>query len=123
MGHQHFSALDANTTDEIQTWADVFQDLDQGDAVETFAVRHVQALDTRADFRGFCSTKIGHLLAHKGGGFLIIHHVHQDGADDIHQKDPFGHMVILWFIFYYGVTKSVLNLCYFSMYAYLNGSI
>jgi hypothetical protein len=75
--------LDAATVNDIPTWADVFRELDQWDAVETFAERHAQALDTRAGFRRFCSPKIGHLLAHDCGGFQIIHHVHQDGADDI----------------------------------------
>jgi hypothetical protein len=37
-----------------------------------------------------CSPKIGHLLAHEGGGFQIIHHVHQDGEDDIDDDDDEG---------------------------------
>ncbi len=77
------SNLDAATVNDIPTWADVFRELDQWDAVETFAERHAQALDTRAGIRGFCSPKIGHLLAHNCRGFQIIHHVHQDSADDI----------------------------------------
>jgi hypothetical protein len=77
------SNLDADTVDGIKTWTDVFRELDQWDVVETFAERHAQALDTRAGFRHFCSPKIGHLLAHDCGGFQIIHHVHQDCADDI----------------------------------------
>jgi hypothetical protein len=68
-------------------WADVFRELDQLDAVETFAERHAHALDARAGFRRFCSPKIGHLLAHDYGGFQIVHHVHQDGADDIDDDD------------------------------------
>jgi hypothetical protein len=58
--------------DEIQTWADVFRELDQWDAIEKFAERHAQALDTRAGFRRFCSPKIGHLVAHDCGGFQIF---------------------------------------------------
>ena len=83
------SNLDADTADEIQTWADVFRELDQWDVVETFAERHAQALDTRAGFRCFCSPKIGDaLLAHDCGGFQIIHHApHQDGVDDIDDDD------------------------------------
>ncbi len=81
------SNLDADPADESQTWSDVFRELDQWEAVETFAERHAQALDTRAGFRRFCSPKIGHLLAHDGGGFQIIHHVNQDGADDIDDDD------------------------------------
>jgi hypothetical protein len=81
------SNLDAATVDEIPTWADVFRELDQWDAVETFAERHAQALDTRAGFRRYCSAKIGHHLAHDCGGFQIIHHVHQDGADDINDDN------------------------------------
>ena len=68
-------------------WADVFRELDQLDAVETFAERHAHALDARAGFRRFCSPKIGQLLAHDYGGFQIVHHVHQDGADDINDDD------------------------------------
>ena len=51
------SNVDADTVDEIQTWVDVFGEHDQWDVVETFAERHVQALDTRAGFRRFCSPK------------------------------------------------------------------
>jgi hypothetical protein len=72
-----------NDDDTAKTWADVFQDLDQWDAVDTFAARHAQALNTVAGFRRFCSPKIGHLIAHECGDFQIIHHVHQDGNDDI----------------------------------------
>jgi hypothetical protein len=42
--------LDADTANDIQTWANVFRELDQWDAVETFAEHHVQALDRRAGF-------------------------------------------------------------------------
>ena len=63
------------------------QELDQWDAVEKFAEHHVQALDTKAGFRRFCSPKIGHLLAHDGGGFQISHHVQQDGGDNINDND------------------------------------
>ena len=83
MQSQTMSNLDSDTIDEIQTWADVFRELDQWNVVETFAEHHAQALDTRAGFRRFCSPKIGHLLAHDCKGFQILHHVHQDGADDI----------------------------------------
>ncbi len=62
-------------------------ELDQWDAVETFAARHVLALDTREGFRRLCSPKIGHLLAHEGGGFQIMHQVYQDGEDDIDDND------------------------------------
>ncbi len=79
--------LDADTANDIQTWANVFRELDQWDAVETFAEHHVQALDRRAGFWHFCSPRIGHLLAHEGGGFQIIHHVHQDGAANINNND------------------------------------
>ena len=68
-------------------WSDVFRELDQWDAVATFAERHVPALDTRAGFRRFCSPKMGHLLTHDGGGFRIIHYVHQDGEDNIDDDD------------------------------------
>ena len=73
--------------DVAKTWADVFAELDQWDAVDTFADRHAQALNTVAGFRRFCSPKIGHLVAHEGGDFQIIHHVHQDGNDDIDDDD------------------------------------
>ena len=33
-------------TETAKTWADVFQDLDQWDAVETFAERHAQAINS-----------------------------------------------------------------------------
>ena len=81
------SNLDADISDKSHTWTDVFRELDQWDAVETFAARHTQALDTRSGFRRFCSPKIGHLLANDSGGFQIIHHVHQDGADEIDDDD------------------------------------
>ena len=74
-------------SDTPKTWADVFQDLDQWDAVATFAGRHAQAINTVAGFRRFCSPKIGHLIAHECGDFQIIHHVHQDGNDDIDDDD------------------------------------
>lgn len=76
-----------DNSDTPKTWADVFQDLDQWDAVATFAGRHAQAINTVAGFRRFCSPKIGHLIAHEGGDFQIIHHVHQDGNDDIDDDD------------------------------------
>ena len=79
--------LDVDADDDMPTWAAFFRELDQWDTVETFAARHVLALDTRAGFRRFCSPKIGHLLAHDSGGFQIIHHVHQDGEDDIDDDD------------------------------------
>lgn len=72
-----------NNTEPAKTWADVFHDLDQWDAVATFADRHAQAINTVADFRRFCSPKIGHCIAHEGRDFQIIHHVHQDGNDNI----------------------------------------
>ncbi len=81
------SNLDAATVDEIQTWADVFRKLDQWDTVETFADHNALALDTRAGFRRFCSPKIGYILAHDCGRFQIIHHVHQDGVDDVDDDD------------------------------------
>ncbi|KAI2498407.1 hypothetical protein MHU86_16104 [Fragilaria crotonensis] len=73
--------------DTTKTWADVYQDLDQWDAVDTFADRHAQALNTVAGSRRFCSPKIGHLIAHECGDFQMIHHVHQDGNDDIDDDD------------------------------------
>jgi hypothetical protein len=44
------SNLDTDPADKSQTWSDVFRELDQWEAVETFAERHAQALDTRAGF-------------------------------------------------------------------------
>jgi len=78
---------DHDDDNPTKTWADVFQDLDQWDAVDTFADRHAQALNTVAGFRRFCSPKIGHLIAHEGGNYQTIHHVHQDGNDDIDDDD------------------------------------
>jgi hypothetical protein len=48
--HQTMSNLDTDPADKSQTWSDVFRELDQWEAVETFAERHAQALDTRAGF-------------------------------------------------------------------------
>jgi hypothetical protein len=77
---------------------------DQWDAVETFAERHVQALDTRAGFRRFCSPKTGHLLAHEGGG--------QDGADDI-DDDNEGN---IWALMGAGGTAATVVLSSSGMY-------
>ena len=76
-----------NYTETAKTWADVFRDLDQWDAVDTFAARHAQAIKTVAGFRRFCSPKIGHLIAHEGGDLQIIHQVHQNANDDINDDD------------------------------------
>ncbi len=41
----------------------------------------------RGGFPSVLLPKIGHLIAHECGDFQIIHHVHQDGNDDIDDDD------------------------------------